>query len=274
MKCADDLLNENPGISYVKWDCNRYLTQPGSPWLKPGFQSNLGIDYNNALLDIMRELASGHPKVEMMVCSGGGGRVDFGSLRYFQEFWPSDMTDPLRRVTMQWDYSTIFPAIAIAGHVTKMGNRPLKFAFDVAMSVRLGMDMDLLKLSPSDLAFVTAAIKTYKEHILPVVQFGDLYRIENPHTAPRAVLNYVTHDRSHAVLFVFQTADAPAAPAKPRGLDPVKHYRVRELNLPAGIMSMVPQNDKVLDGATLMREGITPSWTKSCDSLVVELLAE
>ena len=274
LKCVDDLLSANPGISYVKWDCNRFLTQPGSPWLRPGLQSHLGIDYNNSLLDLMQELAVRHPKVEMMVCSGGGGRVDFGSLRYFHEFWPSDMTDPLRRVTMQWDYSTFFPAIAIAGHVTTMGNRSLKFAFDVAMSVRLGMDMDLAKLSPSDLAFVTGAIKIYKEQVRPVVQFGDLYRIENPHTGPRAVFNYITQDRSHAVFFIFQTADAPATPAKPVGLDPARHYRVRELNLPDGIASALPQNNKLLDGATLMREGMNPPCTKSCDSMVVELVAE
>jgi alpha-galactosidase len=274
LKCVDDLLSANPEISYVKWDCNRYITQPGSPWLKPGFQSHLGIEYNNSLIDIMRELAARHPTVEMMLCSGGGGRVDFGSLRYFHEFWPSDMTDPLRRVTMQWDYATFFPAIAIAGHVTEMGHRSLKFAFDVAMSVRLGMDMDLAKLSPSDRAFTTAAIETYKEHVRPVVQFGDLYRIENPHAGPRAVLNYVTQDRSHAVLFIFQKTDAPATPAMLAGLDPERHYRVCEINLPAGTASTLPQNNKVLDGNTLMREGIRPSCTKSCDSMVVELVAE
>ena len=32
-----------PGISYAKWDCNRYLTQPGSPYLPPERQSNCGL---------------------------------------------------------------------------------------------------------------------------------------------------------------------------------------------------------------------------------------
>ncbi len=274
LKCADDVLSQNPGISYVKWDCNRYLTQPGSPWLKPGFQSHLGIDYNNALLDIMKEVAARHPKVEMMVCSGGGGRVDFGSLRYFHEFWPSDRTEPIRRVTMQWDYSAFFPAIAISGHVTDMGKRPIKFAFDVAMSVRLGMDMDLSKLSPADRKFVASAIKTYKEKLLPVVHFGDLYRIESPHTGPRAVLNYVSSDRSRAALFVLQTKDGPAMVAKPQGLDPLKRYRVRELNLPAGAVSGLPQHDKVIEGSVLMQEGINPPCKKSCDSIIMEMVAQ
>ena len=35
------------------------------------------------------------PKTELMLCSGGGGRVDYGALKYFDEFWPSDNTDPV-----------------------------------------------------------------------------------------------------------------------------------------------------------------------------------
>ena len=91
-----------------------------------------------------------------------------------------------------------------------------------------------LDLSPRDLAFAASAIKTYKENLLPVVQFGNLYRIENPHTGPRAVLDYVSTDRTRAALFVLQTKDAPATPAKPAGLDLSRRYRMRELNLPEG----------------------------------------
>ena len=30
----DDTLGPNPGITYLKWDANRYITQPGSTWLQ------------------------------------------------------------------------------------------------------------------------------------------------------------------------------------------------------------------------------------------------
>ena len=273
-RTMDDLLTQNPGISYLKWDCNRYLTQPGSPWLKPEKQSQLDIEYNRALLDLMKDVATRHPQVEMMVCAGGGGRVDYGSLRYFHEFWPSDNTDPLRRVTMQWDYSTFFPAITISSHVTRWGNRPHKFAFDVAMSGRLGLDLDLSKLTPGELAFAGAAVSTYKDQVRQTVQFGDLYRVENPHVGPRAVLDYVSADRSLAVLFVLQTKNAPAAPAHPEGLDPQRSYRVTELDLPPGAASTLPFDGKVVTGAALMRDGLIPACTKSCDSAVVELAVQ
>ena len=100
----------------------------------------------------MDKTAKNFPDTELMLCSGGGGRVDYGALKYFHEFWPSDNTDPVARVPMQWDYSYFFPPMAIASHVTRSGNRPMHFACSVAMSARFGMDLDLNKLSTQDKA--------------------------------------------------------------------------------------------------------------------------
>ena len=83
-----------PNITYAKWDCNRYVTQPGSSYLAPDRQSHLWIDYVNALYALMEKTAKTFPRTELMLCSGGGGRVDYGALKYFHEFWPSDNTDP------------------------------------------------------------------------------------------------------------------------------------------------------------------------------------
>ena len=143
----DETLRANPGITFVKWDCNRYMTQPGSHYLPADRQSHLQVDYTHGLYEVMRRLATEHPRVQLMVCSGGGGRVDYGAMRYAHEMWPSDMTDPARRIFIQWGFSHFYPALTVANHVTRWGNRPLKFAFDVAMSGRLGMDVDVEKLS-------------------------------------------------------------------------------------------------------------------------------
>src|SRR5581483_10074410 len=82
-KVIDDTLAPNPGISYVKWDCNRYVTQPGSPYLSPENQSQLLIEYQWQLYDIMKRMADKYPNVMAMLCSGGSGRVDYGALKYF-----------------------------------------------------------------------------------------------------------------------------------------------------------------------------------------------
>ena len=48
--------------------------------------------------DILAELRQKHPNVEIESCSGGGGRVDLGVLRYTDEVWPSDNTDAYDRL--------------------------------------------------------------------------------------------------------------------------------------------------------------------------------
>ncbi len=217
----------------------------------------------------MDKTATTFPKTELMLCSGGGGRVDYGALRYFQEFWPSDNTDPVARVPMQWNYSYFFPVMAIASHVTHWGDRPMHFACSVAMSARFGMDLDLNKLSPQDKAVCAGAINAYKR-IRDVTQLGDLYRLEAPQEGARGALNFVSPDRSRAALFVFQLKDGEAGSVYPQGLDPARHYTVRELN-PAPGRAALPAEGKSLTGADLMSGGIVPSCSKALEACVVEL---
>jgi alpha-galactosidase len=264
---CDKTLRENPGISYVKWDCNRYLTQPGSAYLGPDRQSHLWIDYTRALYRVMDKLAKAHPEVEIMMCSGGGGRVDYGSMRYAHELWPSDMTDPAHRIFIQWGFSHFFPTIATSNHVTHGGNRPLKFAFDVAMSGRLGMDMDVDKMSAADRKFATDAISAYKG-IRDVVQLGEQYRLESPYKGVRSSLMNVRGNQ--AVVFVYSLGDSPAAPLKLKGLDAAKRYRVREINLAPGATAF----EGTFDGAALMGEGLAVPALGKYTSGVYELTAQ
>jgi alpha-galactosidase len=204
-----------------------------------------------------------------MLCSGGGGRADYGALRYFHEFWPSDNTDPVARVKMQWDYSYFFPAMALCSHVTHSGHRPLHFASCVAMSARFGMDLDLAKLSAEDKAVCAGAIRAYKQ-IRDVTHLGDLYRLERPHQAARGALNFVSADHSRAVVFVFQLQDGQPLPVRPQGLDPNRQYVVRELN-PAPARASVPQEGKSIRGEELMQKGLLPSCSRALEACVVEL---
>jgi alpha-galactosidase len=266
-KAIKDTLS-TPEISYAKWDCNRYITQPGSTSLPRDRQTHLWIDYVRALYALMDKTARTFPKTELMLCSGGGGRVDYGALRYFHEFWASDNTDPVVRAPMQWNYSYFFPVMTIASHVTHWGDRPMHFACSVAMSARFGMDLDLTKLAPEDKAICAGAIKAYK-HIRDVTQLGDLYRLEQPQNAARGAINFVSPDRSRAVLFVFQLKDGRAAPVRPQGLDLLKSYQLHELN-PAPGRARLAAEDKLIKGEELMRDGILPSCSKALEACVVE----
>ncbi|MBW8864227.1 MAG: alpha-galactosidase [Verrucomicrobia bacterium] len=258
-----------PDITYAKWDCNRYLTQPGSAYLPPDSQSALWIDYVHALYALMDKTARTFPDTELMLCSGGGGRVDYGALKYFHEFWPSDNTDPTVRVPMQWDYSYFFPPMAIASHVTHWGHRPMHFACSVAMSARFGMDLDLTKLSAEDKAVCAGAINAYKQ-VREVTAAGDLYRLEDPHDNYRGALNFVLPDHSRAVLFVFQLKDGQNAAAHPQGLDSARRYAVHELNPEPGRAAMAREG-KIFSGEELMRDGLLPSCSKGLEASVIAL---
>ncbi|HZT23199.1 MAG TPA: alpha-galactosidase, partial [Verrucomicrobiae bacterium] len=222
----------------------------------------------------MARMVENFPDTMAMLCSGGGGRADYGALKYFDEFWPSDNTDPLRRVFIQWGYSYFFPAETLCDHITRSGHRPLKFAEDVAMSGALGVDMDLRKLAPPELKQLASAIALYKNEIRDVVEQGDLYRLKSPYDQPCAALDFVSPDRTHAVLFIYQVKEGDDGLVKPEGLDPQLRYHVREVNLPAGAKSQLAEDDQIVDGVTLMRDGLASPCRKQCESAVIELTAE
>lgn len=81
---------------------------------------------------LIQELRKRHPEVEYEACASGGGRVDYGAMRYFDEYWPSDNSDPLDRLYMQENYSYIYPIKYMRAWLTDdfgMNQRyiPLKF---------------------------------------------------------------------------------------------------------------------------------------------------
>lgn len=78
------------------------------------------------------------PDLPMMLCSGGGGRTDYEALKYFTEFWPSDNTDAVERIFIQWGYSYLFPSKAMAAHVTSWGKQTAEIPVDVASMGKLG----------------------------------------------------------------------------------------------------------------------------------------
>ena len=114
-------------------------------------------------------------------------------MRRHHEFWTSDNTDAYERVFMQWGIGHLFPAISMAAHVTASPNHqtgrsaPLKFRFDVAMSGRLGFELQPCDMTEEDMAFSKRALSEYKR-IRPVVQFGDLYRLSSPYESRVASL--------------------------------------------------------------------------------------
>jgi alpha-galactosidase len=255
------LLDENPGISYVKWDANRAVSEPGTPALPADRQSNFWIDHALATWELMATVAASHPEVELMLCASGGGRVDLGSLRWFHEVWLSDNTDPVTRVRMQWAAGHFLPAVAVAAHATRMGGRPLPFACAVAMSARFGFDLDLTGLRPDELAVCRRAVAGYRA-VRDLVQLGDLWRLVSPFPegdaaagaggGERAALAYVGPDARRAVVFAYQLEDGAPAAVPLAGLDPTLTYTARPIDLTTDEAPLA----LTASGAELLRDGL------------------
>ncbi len=262
-------LGPNPGVGYVKWDCNRYVTQPGSQYLPANEQSHLLVDYNKALYRLMDRFATGYPNVMAMLCAGGGGRADYGAMPYFHSFWPSDNTDPLGRIKIQWGFGHFFPGTTMAAHVTRMGKRHLKLAIDVALSGAFGIDLALDKATPEERRQLARGVKLYKDKIRDLVMAGELYRLVSPYENPMAAMSYIAKDKNRGVVYLFQTEDGNVPNVKLDGLDPDRLYSLSEVNLEEGATPRF--KNAVFSGRELMENGISNPLSTQFDSAVLLL---
>ena len=268
-----------PDIAYIKWDANGELLNYGSAYLAKDKQSHIYIDYHRGLVKVMERIRAKYPDVVIQACGSGGGRVSYGVMPYFDEFWVSDNTDALQRLFIQWGTSYFYPSIAMAQHVSASPNHqtgrvvPLKFRFDVAMTGRLGMEIQPKNMTDEEKDFSKKAIATYKS-IRPVIQYGDFYRLISPYDRKGVTsMMYATADKSRAVFFVYKM-DQFVNQLLPRirmaGLDPKKNYKIRELNVAPGANPCF-LNDRVFSGALLMNTGIELQLEREYASWVLEL---
>lgn len=268
---VDDLFTENPDLAYIKWDCNAVIYNAHSSYLKN--QSHFYIEYVRGLYKVLERIRAKYPTVPIMLCSGGGGRVDYGALQYFTEFWLSDNTDPLERIFMQWEYSYFYPAIVSANHVTDWGKQPIKFRTDVAMMGKLGFDIVVSELEEKELAFCQAAIKLY-DGLKSTIWHGDQYRLANPTEGQVASMLYIDESKSNGVIFNYlignRYGDNSKLPIRLKGLDANKKYSIKEVNLYPGTSSSI-DSEKIYSGEFLMKIGFNPDVNARRTSVVLQL---
>lgn len=236
---VDNLMTKYPEIDYIKWDANMSILNHGSQYLTSDSQSHLYIAYHQGFEKVCRRIREKYPKLTIQACASGGGRANWGVLPYFDEFWVSDNTDALQRVYMQWGTSYFFPSIAMASHISAAPNHqtfrtiPLKYRIDVAMSGRLGMEIQPKNMTDEEKNLCKNAIAEYKK-LRSVIQFGDIYRLVSPYDKLGvASLMYVNPDKNKAVFYWWKTeqfCNQHLPRVKMAGLNPDKVYTIREIN--------------------------------------------
>lgn len=269
---VDNLLTKYPDIAYIKWDANMPIMNHGSQYLSAADQSHLYIAYHQGFAKVIDRIRAKYKDVVIQCCASGGGRANWGMLRGFDEFWVSDNTDAMQRIYMQYGTSYFFPAIAMASHISAVPNHTvfrttsLKYRIDVAMSGRLGMEIQPKNMTDEEKALCRKAISEYKE-IRPVVQFGDLYRLVSPYdNQGLSSIMYVSEAKNKAVFYWWKLANfynVHLPRVKMAGLDENKMYKVKELD----VIDNKPLDceGKSYSGKYLMEHGLEMPYVHEVD---------
>ena len=209
-------------LDYVKWDCNRNLTDAGGALMHR---------YSLGICDVLARIFGPRPHVLLETCASGGNRFDLAMLCFSPQIWASDCTDPVERLEIQDGLSYLYPPSTMGAHVTASPSAqtlratPLSTRFNVAAFGVLGYEFDLTTLSPAERRDVRAQIAFYKRH-RRTLQQGRFHRL-----AARCPdqFGWAAVGRNEVVTGRFQTRTHSLTPPgvwQVPGLDANKRYRV------------------------------------------------
>ncbi len=264
-----DVLRSAP-ITYVKWDMNRYITEPYSAALPADRQAEFFHRYILGVYELYRRLTDSFPEILFESCAGGGGRFDAGLLAFAPQGWTSDDTDAIERSRIQWGTSLAYPLSAMGAHVSAVPNHqtgrltPLATRAAVAFFGVFGYELDTTALSPGERREIADQVAFYTAH-REVFQRGRFVRLRSPFDGDgnEAAWMCVSDDARHAVAGFYQALNRPAPGPQRlrlRGLDASMDYRVSVW--PAADDTMARVNTLVRGGDDLMNAGLLLEATK------------
>ncbi len=246
---VNKVLDDN-GISYVKWDMNRHISDVSSEIYHAGEVSHR---YILGLYKLYDGIISSHPEVFFEGCSSGGNRFDLGGLCYYDQIWTSDDTDAHERLSIQSGYALAYPLRVLSNHVSAytshqaLRKTPLDTRFNVALFGSLGYELDLSLLDKVEKKDVASQIEFYKEH-RNLVQTGDFYQLKDVDVDGYSLWLVVSKDKKEAIVGYFnglQKINPSLDEIKLIGLDPQAKYefQVREqqhnIHLFGGLINQV-----------------------------------
>lgn len=251
------------GISYVKWDFNRNMSEPGSPSLSPKQQREVEFRYYLGLYSILERLYQEFPDVLFESCSGGGGRFDAGMLYYMPQIWASDNSDAIARLKIQYGTSMVYPMSAISAHISDVPNHQtghrtqFETRFTVALTGAFGYELDPTKLSDEDRKKVSETAQMYKT-FGDVFLKGDYHRLRDPHNEPCSAWSFVSQDKDICIVgyvLTYFRMYGNNERISLRGLDPDAIYKDR-------------QSGKLYRGDQLMNFGLHATITHEYGSML------
>lgn len=254
-------------IEYIKWDCNRNITEAGNAILPPERQGEFFHRYVLGVYELMDRVTTAFPHILLENCSSGGARFDPGMLYYSPQIWTSDCTDPIERLTIQMGASLCYPPACMGAHVSASSRAGFETKGNVAMMGSHGFELDPRKLTPEEKEIAKRQAADYHKYY-NLTHYGDLYRLTDP-AVDRFFCDWelVSPDKTEALFtrVVMRKPENFYQTKRLRGLDPDRMYRDEETG-------------EVFSGALLMSAGIDLSlpWPGQEDgsSVVKHFIAE
>ena len=238
---------KSANIEYVKWDMNRPMTD--MPYEGYNHKYTLGF------YKIMDAITGAFPNILFEGCSGGGGRFDAGVLAYMPQIWTSDNSDAAARLKIQYATSMGYPVSAISAHVTAVPNHQngritsLKMRADTAYAGVFGYELDITKMSDTELAEIKKQVDTDKK-LRTLMRTGDFYRILSPYETNYCSWEMVSKDKKEVFFYsakIFSVANSHDIRIKLKGLDAEAKY-------------MDTVTGEVYGGDELMYYGVEPKY--------------
>jgi len=191
-------------IDYIKWDMNRHLSEVGSDFLPPERQIEVPHRYMLGVYDLLRWFRERFPNLVIETCSGGGGRYDLGMMKYGNQIWTSDNTNPDMRTIIQYGSSMAYPASTMSCHVSHPGDseKEMDYRWCVAVEGMLGYELNILHIDEKIKNMIPKQIAEYKsfEHL---IKDGDFYRIVSPKCIPDFTSYYYVNEDNSEILLSF-----------------------------------------------------------------------
>lgn len=198
-------------ISYIKWDMNRYMSEPYSRGADPSEQGKVMHKYILGVYDLYTRLTTEFPDILFESCSSGGARFDPAMLFFAPQTWTSDDTDANERMKIQYGTSFVYPVVSMGSHVSAVPNHqlyretPLETRGNVAYFGTFGYELDLNLLSEKELEVVKKQITFMKENRNLIQMEGDFYRLLSPFEGNETAWMVVAPDKSEAVAAFYQS---------------------------------------------------------------------
>ncbi|PTW90487.1 alpha-galactosidase [Microbacteriaceae bacterium MWH-Ta3] len=231
---VDAVLSAND-ISYIKWDHNMVL-------LEPGHLGRAAVRaQNQAIYRLFDELKRRHPGLEIESCASGGGRIDLGMAFHADRFWTSDCNDALERQSIQRFTQFAIPPEMLGTHIgphrahTTHRTHSLAFRASTALFGHAGLEWNLTETTPEERAALKAWADYYKAN-RDLLHGGRTVRVDHPDDAVY-VHGVVSQDRARAICaYVALNATGGSVPAALRipGLDPAGTYSVTRVEFAGG----------------------------------------